>query len=248
MILHEPLVIPKKTLDMLRNRLETVFCRALPLEKKQLSKLKLDNSLIHCIASLSPKCRDEELEDLIYFILDLYQFHGVKLSVSDIDMDVLSIELRTALEDYSTRGKTEEVPVEDAHTFLVLDKNVQGIPWESIPFLRGKSVSRIPSASFLIDRIEMAKVEHKRRGHLVQNNVEIDRAVINPQNTFYVVNPSGDLTRSQQRFTAWLEQMDQSPIGWRGVRGHEPTNMEIMDALEKKDRAVTLDTAAENST
>ena len=42
---------------------------------------------------------------------------------------------------------------DDSHVFLVLDKHLQGIPWECIYSLKGKSVSRIPSYSFLLDRL-----------------------------------------------------------------------------------------------
>lgn len=49
-------------------------------DKRQKASVRLDDSLVNCFASLSPKCRDEELEDVIYFILDLYQFHGIPIA------------------------------------------------------------------------------------------------------------------------------------------------------------------------
>ncbi|KAG9309980.1 peptidase family C50-domain-containing protein [Chiua virens] len=110
-------------------------------------------------------CRDEELEDLVYFILDLYQFHGVPIAISEVDMDQITVDLRTVLEEHMTaRKKAKVMPVEDSHTFLVLDRNLQGIPWESLPVLRGQSVSRIPSLEFLLDRLCLGEMQRQRAG------------------------------------------------------------------------------------
>ncbi|KIJ36798.1 hypothetical protein M422DRAFT_50921 [Sphaerobolus stellatus SS14] len=234
-IMHDPAALPSKILDDFRRRVQNVFIRSLVSAKRQVSALKLDDSLIRCIAALSSKCRDEELEDLIYFTLDLYQFYGVHVPLSEIDIDVLSTELRTVLEEYSSKSKACEVPVDDPHIFLVLDKNVQGLPWESIPFLRGRSISRIPSISFLIDRIEMAKVERRRRGLPVPAPGTVDRAVVDPRKTYYVVNPGGDLVKSQDRFSSWLSNMSNKKVGWNGVTGKAPSGLEVMNALEHKD-------------
>ena len=47
----------------------------------------LDNILLECFANLSPVCRDEELEDIIYFMFDLFQLHSVPISLAEIDID-----------------------------------------------------------------------------------------------------------------------------------------------------------------
>jgi hypothetical protein len=73
-----------------------VFKRILNLgDKRNKSKgFRLDDCLLECFASLSPKCKDEELEDLIYFILDLYQYNGLEFSLSDVDIDQVSQTIR----------------------------------------------------------------------------------------------------------------------------------------------------------
>ena len=194
--------------------------------------MKLDDGLVECIASLSPKCRDEELEDLIYFILDLYQFHGFHVALSEIDIDQVAVELRTALEEHAAKNSRIS-PVKDAHLFLVLDKNVQGIPWESIPILRGKSISRIPSLSFLLDRIEFAKLQREAMGVPDMDGLPPNRAIVNPKKTYYVLNPSGDLTKSEDRFSSWVKEMDF--VGWQGVVRRVPSEHELLEALNNKD-------------
>ena len=60
------------------------------------SQVMLDDAMIECFSTLSPKCRDEELEDLVYFILDfkLYQFHGVPVAIAEVDIDQVVVDLR----------------------------------------------------------------------------------------------------------------------------------------------------------
>lgn len=189
--------------------------------------------LLDCFSSLSPKCREEELEDLLFFILDLYTFHGIPVAIADIDVDQVIVDLRCALEEHAAlknkRGKVNLTSVNDPHMFLVLDHNVQGVPWESIPVLRGQSVSRIPSVSFLLDRVRLASAENRSGG-------VVDRVSVDPRKTFFVLNPSGDLKGTEGRFKPWLEQM--RSVGWEGVIGRPPSEQQFLDALARKDLVV----------
>jgi separase len=188
----------------------------------------LDDTLLECFSALSPNCQDEELEDLIYFILDLYQFHGVPVAIAEVDVVQVVVDLRIALEEHTVKTKGRIVPEEDSHMFLVLDKNVQGIPWESIPILRGRSVSRIPSMEFLVDRLEFVRW---RKGEDAAEVV--DRAVVDPRKTYYVLNPSGDLGKTEGRFANWVKDMNK--VGWRGYVGRPPSEQEFLDALSRED-------------
>jgi separase len=238
-ILSPPTTISPEVVNDLRIRLEKVFKESLPSQNKKKSKLRLDDALLTCFSSLSPKCRDEELEDLVYFILDLYQFHGVPVAISEVDVDQVTIDLRTALEEHaSVRKKAKITPVEDSHTFLVLDRNLQGIPWESIPALRGQSVSRIPSLEFLVDRLHLAKWQRKETNHSEDQDEKdeealIDRTHVDPRKTYYVLNPSGDLKGTEGRFASWLKEMH--GVGWEGVMGRAPSEQQFLNALSRKD-------------
>ena len=220
----------------MRTRLDKVFQRSLQSqERKQKTKIRLDDNLLGCFSTLSPKCRDEEIEDLVYFILDLYQFHGVPVAIAEVDVDQVVVDLRTALEEHAVKARGKVTPLEDSHMFLVLDKNVQGIPWESIPILRGRSVSRIPSMDFLLDRLEFAKWQ-KGTGHREDEDKEVDRAVVDPKKTYYVLNPSGDLKGTEGRFSSWLKEMND--FGWEGTIGRPPSEQQFLDALARKDLVV----------
>lgn len=205
-------------------------------DRKQHAGIRLDDALVECLGALSSKCRDEELEDVVYFILDLYQLHGVPVVLSEVDVDQLVIDLRTALEEHASTSAKRRTNQEhgDEHLFLVLDKNVQGLPWESMPILRGRSVSRIPGIDFLIDRLEMAKMS---RGAMTSEDAPVDRATVDPRSAYFVLNPSGDLTATEGRFAPWLGEMKKK-AGWKGVVGRAPSEQELLHALENKELVV----------
>ncbi|KAH9945510.1 peptidase family C50-domain-containing protein [Amylocystis lapponica] len=218
-----------------RARLDKVFAGSRVLrDKRQKGGVRLDDTLLRCFSTLPPSCRDEELEDLVYFILDLYQFHGVPVAIAEVDVDQVIVDLRSALEEHAARLKGGPVPTDDTHTFLVLDKNVQGIPWESLPTLRGKSVSRIPSMAFLLDRIQYVQVS---KGHVPSGGeARTDRAAVDPRKTYYVLNPAGDLKGTEARFASWLADM--KPAGWDGVVGRAPSEQQFIDALARNDLVI----------
>ncbi|KAK0449824.1 peptidase family C50-domain-containing protein [Desarmillaria tabescens] len=201
------------------------------------NRVTLDDTLMECFSTLSPQCQDEELEDLVYFMLDLYQFHGVSVAIAEIDVTQVVIDLRSALEDHVSRRtrKARNVPQPDEHIFLVLDKDIQGLPWENIPILRGRSISRIPSVEFLLDRVEFSRWQQKARCRSGVDS-DVDRAFVDPRKGYYVLNPSGDLSRTEGRFKQWAEDMES--VGWQGIIGRPPSEQQFLNALQDKDLVV----------
>ncbi len=219
----------------LRTRLESAFIRVLRLNMKGKSLPPLDDILLECYSTLPTKCRDEELEDIIYFMLDLYQLHSVPIALAEVDMDEVVVEIRSVLEETSAKFRAGgQTVVKDSHMFLVLDKNVQGIPWESIPILRGKPISRIPSLSFLLDRLEMSKFTNQASGSRGFR--------INPSRAYYVMNPSGDLKLTEDTFRDWAKGME--PYGWKGIIGRAPMEQELIAALEHQDLFMWVSSAS----
>ncbi|GLB42455.1 putative peptidase family C50 [Lyophyllum shimeji] len=238
----------------LRTQFEKVFHRGLHVQDKKTkhrsgshkktasqsqsqaaSQVTFDDSLLECFSTLSPKCRDEELEDLVYFVLDLYQFHGVPVAIAEVDIIQVVLDLRAVLEDHVQKLSRRKIPAAtDEHLFLVLDKNLQGLPWESIPILRGRSVSRIPSVDFLHDRILFAK--WKRRTLGINDTTPVKGAIVDPRKGYYMLNPSGDLEKTEGRFRDWVRDMERA--GWDGVIGHPPSEQQFLNALRDQDLVV----------
>jgi separase len=263
--------LSKENITELRGQFDKVFHRALHVKdtkpkprmtshkshKKSVSQtpspshVMLDDAMVECFSTLSPKCRDEELEDLVYFILDLYQFHGVPVAIAEVDVVQVIVDLRTVLEENCMkRAKEKKIPKKvnvtmegtepsstpsDEHLFLVLDKNVQGLPWESMPILRGRSVSRIPGVDFLHDRVAFAKLKREARGQIHKSE---DGAAVDVSNGYYILNPSGDLGRTEERFRDWSKDMRE--MGWGGIVGRPVSELEFVDALRTRDLVVCV--------
>jgi separase len=100
------------------------------------------------------------------------------------------------------------------HTVLILDKHLYGLPWENIPTLRRRSVSRLPSLFALQNRLEL---------------LENDKFKVDSKRTFYILNPGGDLTATQARFEILLKEIR------LGVVGEPPDDGQIRDGMENND-------------
>ncbi|KZT24871.1 hypothetical protein NEOLEDRAFT_1134566 [Neolentinus lepideus HHB14362 ss-1] len=223
--------ITPEILASFRASLDKVLRHSLKsLDKRRRNHIRLDDSILECFCALSPQCRDEELEDLVYFVLDFYQLHGAQVAIAEVDLDQVAVDVRLVLEEYSTKLR----PVEnDEHIFLVLDKNVHEIPWESLPILRGRSVSRIPSSDFLLDRLDYVKLHRMAAG---DDGELADRVVVNSEKVYCVLNPSGDLKATEGRFRDWVTGMRK--VGWDGIIGRQPSELEFANALSSRDLVI----------
>lgn len=153
------------------------------------------------------------LEDLIYFVLDILQFHGEQNAYDEIDIDQFVVEVEESLRGYYSRIKDAK---KHNHTVLVLDKSSQNFPWESIPLLRGQPVTRIPSLNILKDLLE-------------QSNQPPSFDISN-ENFYYMLNPGQDLPKTQERFEDVFENISQ----WEGKVAEAPTEEEIAGVLETR--------------
>uniref|UniRef100_S4RE67 separase n=1 Tax=Petromyzon marinus TaxID=7757 RepID=S4RE67_PETMA len=106
-------------------------------------------------------------------------------------------------------------------TVLILDKNLQKLPWENIPLLRASSVTRMPSLAFLLASALSTKY--------VKSNVFNSK--VDVRNTFYLLNPQANLSSTESTFRDWFE----SEKDWEGVTGKVPTAEKIQEVLTKKD-------------
>lgn len=117
-------------------------------------------------------------EDVLYFILDSLSYRGEHNEYDEVNVDLFHEKFKQLL------NKTIQTPAEKEHIILIPGADCSKIPWESLSCMTGKSVSRMPSVDMVIDAI-------KRK--------------LNPSNTkksdvFYMINPGGDLLRTEQRF------------------------------------------------
>ncbi|XP_052016533.1 separin [Apodemus sylvaticus] len=114
-----------------------------------------------------------------------------------------------------------QVAPRNQHLVLVLDKDLQKLPWESMPSLRALPVTRLPSFHFLL-----SYTITKEAGASSVLNQGVD-----PRNTFYVLNPHSNLSSTEERFRASFS----SEAGWKGVIGEVPSLEQVQAALSERD-------------
>jgi separase len=165
----------------------------------------------------------EPLEDLLYFVVDILQFHGELNAYAEIDFDSIVLDTHDALRAYHAAVRSAGLEDEGRHTILILDKELHAFPWESLPCMDGLAVSRLPSLGCLRDRI-LCQLENMPEGAAYGQ-------YISRGNGAYVLNPSGDLKSTQTTFQKPLHDLD----GWQGITKREPTEEEMKSSLESKD-------------
>ncbi|GFP93870.1 separase [Phtheirospermum japonicum] len=108
---------------------------------------------------------------------------------------------------------------------LVLDFDVQMLPWESMPILRNQEVYRMPSISSIFATLDRC----------CQNEEQSETSIsafplIDPLDSYYLLNPDGDLGRTQVEFESWFKDQN-----IEGTTGTVPTIEELTVALKNHD-------------
>ncbi|KAM6482959.1 peptidase family C50-domain-containing protein [Trichoderma sp. SZMC 28011] len=160
---------------------------------------------------------DEALNDLLYFVVDILQFHGERNAYDEIDFDGMVLETYDALRGYHNAANSPERE-EGTHTVLVLDKLLHAFPWESLPCMDGLSVSRVPSLACLRKLIREAGRDPARKSH---------GHFVSAKTGTYILNPSSDLTNTQTFFQPAFSGLS----SWSGIINKAPKESEFERAL-----------------
>lgn len=135
------------------------------------------------------------------------------------------VELTDALDSYhqEVSFRSSEAEREIDHTILILDKSVHMFPWESLPCLRGHSVSRLPSLVALRERILMMQEKTPLQ--------TIPGFYVDKGKGSYILNPSSDLVNTQKMFEEDFKKLN----AWEGIVNRVPSEEEFRKYLEKND-------------
>lgn len=80
-----------EALATFKSRVERILKRSIVRShERKVAKFKLDDDILNCLAALPPTARDEDFEDLFYFIMESLQFTGVPIAIDEIDVDQVS--------------------------------------------------------------------------------------------------------------------------------------------------------------
>jgi separase len=158
---------------------------------------------------------DDQVTDLLYFVVDILQFEGERNAYDEIDYDAILVEVLDALRSYHEASSVDK---RARHTVLILDKELHAFPWEAMPCLLGKSVSRMPSMGMCRDRLEAIRSQ----------NSEADAYAISSNSGAYILNPSSDLASTETTFaSAFTKQLPT----FTSIISRKPTEPEFESLL-----------------
>uniref|UniRef100_A0A453PQ54 separase n=1 Tax=Aegilops tauschii subsp. strangulata TaxID=200361 RepID=A0A453PQ54_AEGTS len=115
--------------------------------------------------------------------------------------------------------------VERTPVILVLDTDVQMLPWENLPVLRNQEMYRMPSVRSIFLALTRS-TNHQKDASVIDPPFP----VIDPFNAFYLLNPGGDLISTQEEFDQLFRNYE-----WKGNAGDAPTAEELVLALRNHD-------------
>ncbi|XP_030513656.2 separase isoform X1 [Rhodamnia argentea] len=134
-------------------------------------------------------------------------------------------ELAFQLIHEAIKDLEEEVHMYTEPIILVLDSEVQMLPWENLPALRNQEVYRMPSVGSFFLALDRSSQLEEQVGPPVASFPFID-----PLDAYYLLNPSGDLNSTQVEFENWFR--DQK---LKGNAGFAPVPKELALALTSHD-------------
>ena len=156
---------------------------------------------------------------------DLDDFEGVsQLVVVALarEAEAFGLRVRASAEERglesaasATNGGAAVLPL-----VLVFDKELQALPWECVPLLRGRPVSRMPSLSFVLDGIAQRRDDQRAP---VKAAAAQRRA-----SGFFVIDPARDLTSTRETVGGWVRK---SLPMWEGALGEAPSPDAVRSAL-----------------
>ncbi|KAH9884456.1 peptidase family C50-domain-containing protein [Xylariomycetidae sp. FL2044] len=192
---------------------------------------------------------DEPLMDLLFFVVDILQFHGERNAYDEIDFDEMIVDTFDALHAYHATAKSRKIRQDDSHTILVLDKALHVFPWESLPCLQGQPVSRVPSLAYLrraileqknsrpdtTEESDLSSSSPSSKKNKVPSSSSSHREghYASIASGTYILNPSADLKSTQSTFAPALSR--HLAPGWTGIQARAPSEAEFEAALTGRD-------------
>jgi hypothetical protein len=110
-------------------------------------------------------------------------------------------------------------------TFLILDENSHRFPFEGMPSLEGKTVSRLPSIPFVLATLVETSAQS-----------ELPIPAVNPERTSYIIDPESNLGATKDRIQPFVESLStKNGWQWKGIAGAAPTSEFVEDSVTAVD-------------
>jgi len=189
--------------------------------KDESLKCLVDSVIEKCVKSELKDCQMQFLTSLLSstpYLTDDQMMQGLSTVLPSLPEDEALLLTKTARSDLTSLADASRNPV-----IMILDSDVQSLPWESLPALRQccQPASRVPSLPYLYALWT---------AHAGDNDSVVSSGVAQ-DNVFYVVNPDKSLPQTEKKlgeaFKAWSN--------WEGVLGEVPQKEQLQNALQGKD-------------
>lgn len=161
--------------------------------------MEFDENILKAFYSL-PTYEKASVDDLLYFIIDSLTFHGEQNRYEEIKFEKLHRSIEILFDKYYSLRS----PLVKEHLVLIPSSRCAFFPWESMDSLKDKSISRVPSVDLLIGLLK------QRESFSIENK----------NSTLYMVNPGGDLLRTEEKFKTKF-QLNSNWNGWIGQQPEE---------------------------
>ena len=128
----------------------------------------------------------------------------------------------------TTHSNTQRSISSHGHTVLILDEQLQQIPWEALSCLRSKECSRMPSFALLLHMLTRdSPPKSERDGNIEGNNPRNgenlrDHHKCKLKNTWYALDPEGNLPATRETMSSFLRPYIDE-YSWRGFAGVMPS-------------------------
>uniref|UniRef100_T1IUX7 separase n=1 Tax=Strigamia maritima TaxID=126957 RepID=T1IUX7_STRMM len=171
------------------------------------NKCNVDKDRLEMFLDSTPWLTREQLQ---LGMTDLFGFKENSVSADEL-INLIKIKMKPI--------KSSEI---NRHPLiLILGKEIECLPWESMPIIRDNSVSRMPSLCLL-------------EGHLswqISQSSSVFMRGVDTDKTYFILNPSDDLFHTQATFEDWFKNTQK----WPGVIGRPPTEDEFSNGLTLHD-------------
>lgn len=168
---------------------------------------KFSDKLFQLLLNVTNITRDK-VKDILNIMFDSMVLKFGPL-IEKVNLNRLSVELVKRIQLLSSQKKEPRFD----HVFIIPGPESVSIPWESIPCLRNISVSRFPTVQHLIERLKSEK--------------SLIRRGVSSENGYYVINPGGDLIRTEQVLGSKFKEL----ATWKGTVGEKPLEHDILSSF-----------------
>ncbi|KAK2664690.1 hypothetical protein Ddye_003264 [Dipteronia dyeriana] len=206
-------------------RLDSIH-KKLSRDLKSKCKVDVNENLLRVILDgLKCGCKTEEYTELC--LSKGCYIGNVGSNYEDCRMPSKGVEKFSELAYQLIQEAVDELEEEDSvnrePTVLVLDCEIQMLPWENIPIIRNQEVYRMPSVGSI-----SATLQHHNQDQIGGRLALFP--LIDPLDAFYLLNPGGDLIGTQVEFEDWFRDQN-----LEGKAGSAPTAEELAVALKSHD-------------